>query len=124
MLESIAADIAKRSPAPRRPAIYHSGPNFYLNVDSQEASQRIMQVLFRSQEPKKFVQELCMVSVESMEDQALYQQKKLFVEIIRERLLETLLVPGPGLSKKQKKKEKKKQKQLKKQRLAQQASNA
>lgn len=62
-----------------------------------------------------------MVSVECMDDQSLYQQKKLFVDIIRERLLETLLVPGPGLSKKQKKKEKKKLKQLKKQKLAEQA---
>jgi len=42
ILESIATEIAKRSPPTRRivPSTY--GHSFYLNVDSQEASQRIM----------------------------------------------------------------------------------
>jgi hypothetical protein len=44
-----------------------------------------MKVLLKNQEPRKFILELCMVTLEGVEEQTMLTLKQIFVDILRER---------------------------------------
>lgn len=75
---------------------------------------REYEVLIKSQEPSKFIQEVCMVSMQHISNDNLFLLNQIFVDIIREKKASGYLslVQSQQQAKNKKKKDKKKQKQL------------
>lgn len=75
-----------------------------------DASNRIMEVLLRNQEPSKFIQEVCMISLSQIENQHIFLLNQIFVDILRQRMTEKNMQLSQTLlgSKNKKKKNKKK----------------